>query len=554
MANGRRGHGEGSIFQRKTDWRWIGQADLGWSEGKRKRRFVTGTSRKDVQERLANLVREHQLGLLPKGGKVTTGAFLQSWLDEIATPRVRPSTLQRYRELTAHWSDLNRIPLEKVSASDVQRVLNAKSKQMAARTVHHMRSVLRTALNAALRRQLITRNAASLADPPRVVRAELAVLTEGQASALLTAIKGGPLESLVKIALSLGLRRGEALGLRWCDVDLEVGILRVSHALQRINKKQLLVEPKFLHFPKDDPAASGRPRGPERPQEGPGSREDQAGRTLARSELGSRLLQRLRAALGGDQRHPKLSGDRQDCRPASDAVPRPQALLRDPTTGSRCPGKGGHGITRPFRHSPDPRHLQSRRACPSAADRRRYGQGARRMTSRKPPQPLTDEESFPERSPDIWQELAKDKFSQQMSDHDAIDSKLGLFLSAGSAVIGIQLAVFALQPSRFGYWPIRSLIVAVATYGVLSVAALIGLMTRRWAVGPKVRELYAEAIEKKYDDSQVGWKIASRYQTAYEENEPKVAWKVRGLKLAVSCLVVETLSVAFGLFAVAHPL
>jgi integrase len=244
MANGRRGHGEGSIFQRKTDGRWIGQADLGWSEGKRKRRFVTGTSRKDVQERLANLVREHQLGLLPKGGKVTTGAFLQSWLDEIATPRVRPSTLQRYRELTAHWSDLNRIPLEKVSASDVQRVLNAKSKQMAARTVHHMRSVLRTALNAAIRRQLITRNAASLADPPRVVRAELAVLTEGQASALLTAIKGGQLESPVKIALSLGLRRGEALGLRWCDVDLEVGILRVSHALQRINKKQLLVEPK----------------------------------------------------------------------------------------------------------------------------------------------------------------------------------------------------------------------------------------------------------------------------------------------------------------------
>lgn len=228
MATRRRGHGEGSIFQRKTDGRWIGQVDLGWSDGKRQRRYVTGHTRREVQDRIAKLLSDYNLGVVSIGGRVTTGAFLRTWLDEIARPRVRPMTMKSYIGLTSHWSDLDKIPLEKLSASHVQRVLNAKaSSGLSPRTVHHMRAVLRTALNAAIKRQLVSRNAASLAEPPRVERSELVVLTPELAASLLTAIRGDGLEVLIKVALALGLRLGEALGLRWPDVDLEAGTLRL---------------------------------------------------------------------------------------------------------------------------------------------------------------------------------------------------------------------------------------------------------------------------------------------------------------------------------------
>jgi hypothetical protein len=160
---------------------------------------------------------------------------------------------------------------------------------------------------------------------------------------------------------------------------------------------------------------------------------------------------------------------------------------------------------------------------------------------------------FPTRNPDFWYDLAKEKLGRQLADVDAVDSKLSAFLSAGSAVIGIQLAVYALEPSRFGFWPIRALIVAAVAFGVLSLVALVGLVTRRWGVGPNIRDLEADA-EAGLEETELKWKATSRYVADFETNQPKIDLKVLGLKVAVVSLVAETASVAFGLFSVAHPI
>ncbi len=96
----------------------------------------------------------------------------------------------------------------------------------------------------ALRWEIVARNAATLVDAPRVPHHEIKPFTPDQARAFLDAIRGDRLEALYSVALALGLRKGEVLGLRWDDIDLEKGTLTVRSSLQRIDGKLTLVEPK----------------------------------------------------------------------------------------------------------------------------------------------------------------------------------------------------------------------------------------------------------------------------------------------------------------------
>ena len=112
------------------------------------------------------------------------------------------------------------------------------------RTVAHYRTVLRTALTQALRWNLVARNAAALTSPPRVPHYEFRSLTALEARRLLDAAKGTRLEALYTVALCEGLRRGELLGLRWQDIDLDNAHLRVMQAVQRVEGKLKAAETK----------------------------------------------------------------------------------------------------------------------------------------------------------------------------------------------------------------------------------------------------------------------------------------------------------------------
>ncbi len=127
----------------------------------------------------------------------------------------------------------------------MQALLNRKlAEGLSPRTVAYIRAILRQALNRALKWGLVLRNVATLVEPPKVERFKIQPLTKEQADRLLAAAKGDRLESLYRVALSLGLRQGEALGLRWEDVDLERRVLHIRVALQAAKGKLSLVEPK----------------------------------------------------------------------------------------------------------------------------------------------------------------------------------------------------------------------------------------------------------------------------------------------------------------------
>ena len=241
----RRGRGEGGITKRR-DGRWMGQADLGWQDGKRRRKSLYGRTKSEVQAKLRETLHRKAHGMPPVPEQETVGTFLRRWLD-IKKEGVRQRTWTRYEQIVrAHLlPNLDRIRLAQLTPQDAAECLRRVKVSGSAYMARGARDVLRTALNQALRWELVSRNVAVLTDPPRHRTREITPLTPGQAGTLLAAVAGHRLEALITVALGLGLRQGEALGLRWeQDVDLEAGKLSVQQTLVRAGREPRFEEPK----------------------------------------------------------------------------------------------------------------------------------------------------------------------------------------------------------------------------------------------------------------------------------------------------------------------
>jgi integrase len=171
--------------------------------------------------------------------------FLNQWLTQVVKSRVRKWTYTGYEVIVRRHINprLGKVRLEKLTPAQVQGLLNEKLEAgLAPRTVRYVRQVLRTALGEAQRWGLVARNVADVVDGPRVERNEVEPMRPEEARRFLASVRGDRLEALYAVVLAVGLRQGEALGLRWQDVDLEKGTIRVVNQLQRVNG-QLRVVP-----------------------------------------------------------------------------------------------------------------------------------------------------------------------------------------------------------------------------------------------------------------------------------------------------------------------
>lgn len=239
----KRGHGEGSVYQRESDGRWVGQVTV--PNGKPK--YLYGKTRREAADKMTAALREVQQGKPLPNGKQTVAGFLTYWLEDVARQSARPGTYRSYETLVRLHivPAIGRIPLAQLSAQQVQHMLTEKAKAgMSARRRQMIRAVLRAALSQALKWRLVTFNAAADAAPVRVEKKDVPVLTPDDATALVAAIKGDPLEALYISALASGLRQGELLGMRWSDVNFDSETFAVRHQLQRVAGKWQLTEPK----------------------------------------------------------------------------------------------------------------------------------------------------------------------------------------------------------------------------------------------------------------------------------------------------------------------
>jgi integrase len=262
MPKRKRGNSEGSIYKMQ-DGRWRAVISLGNTpDGTRNRKVFTASTRHEVAGDLTKALRDQQRGINIAPEKQTVGAFLTAWLENTVAPSVRPKTYRSYEQMVRNhlaktvlqeeWKGkgldsvpgLKNIPLSKLTLQGVQQFFNEKlNAGNSPALVRYLRVVLRIALNQAVKGDLVVRNVAALATPPKVEKREISPFTAEQAGRFLKAAMGHRLEALFTVGLAVGLRSGECSALRWPDVDFEQGAVTVRHTLQRKKHEGLVLLP-----------------------------------------------------------------------------------------------------------------------------------------------------------------------------------------------------------------------------------------------------------------------------------------------------------------------
>jgi integrase len=234
---GRKPNGASSIYK-GTDGAWHGRVTVGTKpDGTPDRRHVSGKTEAVVTRKVRELERSRDDGTVRKvGQRWTVKSWLTHWVENVAAPSVRETTMVGYR--AAVYKHL--IPgvgahrLEKLEPEHLEHLYTKMIRSGSAPgTAHQTHRTVKTALNVAVRRGHLGRDAAQLAKPPRLDEQEIEPFTVEEAQRLLEVAAGKRNGVRFALALALGLRKGETLGLKWHRIDLDKGLLRTPRQLQR---------------------------------------------------------------------------------------------------------------------------------------------------------------------------------------------------------------------------------------------------------------------------------------------------------------------------------
>jgi integrase len=338
-----RSNGEGSLYQRhdhvscpevgpdderpehRCRGRWVGAVTLDTG----KRAVFYGATKADVKESIKQAQARMAVGAPAKDAKALLSAVVTGWIastleasDRKPSTKVTYATLLRSQVLT---DEIASKPLADLKPSQIEQfTVRMRVKGCSPSTVRQTYTVLRSVLETAVRDELLATNPAARVKRPGVPRTEAHYLSIAEVAALLEAAKSSRYAPLFRLLVSTGLRRGEALALRWQDVDLTNGVLRVRGTLSRVDGRLIISEPKTERSRRDVPLSP-------------------ATVALLRSVKESQALERLKAvSIWVETGHVFTS--------ESGAAVDPRTALRAITTAAKAAGMPGVGL-HTLRHS-----------------------------------------------------------------------------------------------------------------------------------------------------------------------------------------------------------
>ena len=237
MTRPKKPHGESTVYL-GADGRWHGRVTVGVrDDGSADRRHVARKSEAAVRRAVRELERKRADGILPAAGvRWTVASWLEHWLENIARPSIRWSSYDAYR-IAVHnhlIPNLGRHRLERLEPEHLERLYRKMiDSGLKPATAHQVHRTIRTALGEAHRRRQVAQNVATLARAPKVEQQEVEPYSIEEVRRILKAASEGRNAARWAIALALGLRQGEVLGLHWPDVDLDAGILKITTSRAR---------------------------------------------------------------------------------------------------------------------------------------------------------------------------------------------------------------------------------------------------------------------------------------------------------------------------------
>ena len=248
----KRANGDGSIRKRK-DGRWEGRYVVGHDPvtGKMISRNVLGKTQAEVKEKLRTAIENSKRLDYTQTGKYTVGQWMDEWFEAYAKVKVRPSSHQTYKGYIENHikPNIGDIPIEKLTSLQLQkfyrllltegRVPRIESEKqprgLSAKTVRNINQVISSAMDMAVRHKLILSNPTEGCELPKVEHREMKTLPAEQLGAFLREAKESGVYELYYLDLATGLRRGELLGLKWEDIDLQNGIIHVRRQVARVD-------------------------------------------------------------------------------------------------------------------------------------------------------------------------------------------------------------------------------------------------------------------------------------------------------------------------------
>lgn len=235
---------------RKRGNKWCAVVDVGRDPktGKRKQKWLSGfNSPQEAERALIDFLAKFNTGQYADSQNMTVETYLQKWLNDYAKLNVAKTTYDTYEDAVKHIVPrLGKIKLEKLRPIDIQSFVTELFKEgVSIRSIRYYYAVLNVALNTAISWQLLAVNPCKGVILPSKNKTKVKTLNKQQVDILLEGAKDTPLYIPVLLALTCGLRRGEILGLRWDNINLQNNTIKITQSIVQTPSGEILEkEPK----------------------------------------------------------------------------------------------------------------------------------------------------------------------------------------------------------------------------------------------------------------------------------------------------------------------
>lgn len=254
MATKRRGNNTGTITQR-DDGRWMARVSLGFVDGRMQRKTLYGATREEAEGKMLEVIGKKRRGVPVKSSTPTIKAYLHAWLER-KEDDLAPRTYTNYLHIVEKriLPVVGNVKLEGLSQQHVHAIMaRAKADGVSPASRQQVRKVLRAALNDAMVEDQVHRNVAALVKGPSVPEFEGTAFSQSEVDRLIEAAKDNRYRLLYLLAVRLGMRQGELIGLQWSHVDLDTGTIRVRKQIQRVDGVRVFRELKTKNSRRDLP-------------------------------------------------------------------------------------------------------------------------------------------------------------------------------------------------------------------------------------------------------------------------------------------------------------